>query len=95
MLNPLMHTAGTENHTLVRNHLTSTLRKLNWHIEEDSFVATTPYGPKNFTNVIATKDPDAPRRVVLAAHYDSKYFPHYPENQARQLQLSSSSPSPP
>jgi hypothetical protein len=95
MLNPLMHTAGTENHTLVRNHLTSTLRKLNWHIEEDSFVATTPYGPKNFTNVIATKDPDAPRRVVLAAHYDSKYFPHYPENQARQLQLPSSSPSPP
>jgi putative aminopeptidase FrvX len=74
--------ADTENHTLVRNYIISTLRKLNWHIEEDSFVDTTPYGPKNFTNVIATKDPDAPRRVVLAAHFDSKFFPSYPENQA-------------
>lgn len=37
----------------------------------------------NFTNVIATKDPDAPRRVVLSAHYDSKYFPTYPQNQVR------------
>ncbi|KAI0269018.1 peptidase family M28-domain-containing protein [Russula aff. rugulosa BPL654] len=45
------------------------------------FRAATPYGPKNFTNVIATKDPDAPRRVVLAAHFDSKFFPSYPENQ--------------
>lgn len=80
--------ADTENHTIVRNYITSTLRKLNWHIEEDSFVATTPFGPKNFTNIIATKDPDAPRRVVLAAHYDSKYFSSYPENQARRLSLS-------
>ena len=77
--------ADTENHTLVRNYLVSTLRKLNWHIEEDTFVDTTPYGPKNFTNVIATKDPDAPRRVVLAAHFDSKFFPSYPENQARPI----------
>ena len=80
--------AETENHTLVRNYITSTLRKLNWHIEEDSFVATTPLGPKRFTNIIATKDPDAPRRVVLAAHYDSKYFPSYPDNQARRRSLS-------
>jgi glutaminyl-peptide cyclotransferase len=74
--------ADTENNTLVRNYIISTLRNLNWHIEEDNFVAATPYGPKNFTNVIATKDPDAPRRVVLAAHFDSKFFPSYPENQA-------------
>ncbi|KAH9989049.1 hypothetical protein BJV74DRAFT_773237 [Russula compacta] len=72
----------TENHTLVRNYLVSTLRKLNWHIEEDRFVGITPYGPKNFTNVIATKDPDALRRVVLAAHFDSKFFPSPPQDQA-------------
>ncbi|SRR6266404_5655292 len=77
------HIADTENHTLVRNYIVSTLRKLKWHIEEDTFVDSTPYGPKNFTNVIATKDPDAPRRVVLAAHYDSKYFSSYPSNQVR------------
>jgi glutaminyl-peptide cyclotransferase len=77
-------TPGTENSTLVRNYIISTLRNLKWHIEEDSFIASTPYGPMNFTNVIATKDPDAPRRVVLAAHYDSKYFPTYPQNQVRR-----------
>ncbi|KAF8267886.1 glutaminyl-peptide cyclotransferase-like protein [Lactarius quietus] len=71
----------TENNTLVRNYIISTLRDLKWQIEEDTFVASTPYGPRNFTNVIATKDPDAPRRVVLAAHFDSKYFPTYPQNQ--------------
>ncbi|KAH9173537.1 hypothetical protein EDB89DRAFT_1884969 [Lactarius sanguifluus] len=71
----------TENSTLVRNYIVSTLRNLKWHIEEDSFIGSTPYGPKNFTNVIATKDPEAPRRVVLSAHFDSKYFPSYPQNQ--------------
>jgi hypothetical protein len=36
-----------------------------------------------FTNVIATKDPEASRRVVVAAHFDSKFFPSYPQNQVR------------
>ncbi|THH14937.1 hypothetical protein EW146_g5462 [Bondarzewia mesenterica] len=71
----------TANHTLVREHIVSTLRALDWHIEEDSFMDNTPFGLKNFTNVIATKDPDAPRRVVLAAHFDSKFFSTYPKNQ--------------
>ncbi|KAI0040140.1 glutaminyl-peptide cyclotransferase-like protein [Auriscalpium vulgare] len=71
----------TANNTLVRNYIASTLRALKWHIEFDSFVWDTPVGPKNFTNVIATKDPDAPRRVVLSAHFDSKYFSTYPQNQ--------------
>ena len=57
------------------------MEKLNWHIEEDSFTDMTPYGEKRFTNVIATKDPDAIRRVVLAAHFDSKFFSAYPMNQ--------------
>jgi glutaminyl-peptide cyclotransferase len=61
----------------------STLNALNWHIEEDSFSAGTPVGVKSFTNVIATHDPTAPRRIVLSAHFDSKYFARYPENQVR------------
>ncbi|TFY73121.1 hypothetical protein EWM64_g10892, partial [Hericium alpestre] len=71
----------TENNTLVRNYLASTLRALDWHIEEDPFIADTPEGPKHFTNLIATKDPDAPRRIALAAHFDSKFFATYPMNQ--------------
>ncbi|KAH9852670.1 hypothetical protein C2E23DRAFT_824797 [Lenzites betulinus] len=71
----------TANNTLVKDYIVSTLKKLNWHIEEDSFNDTTPYGVKRFTNVIATKDPTAPRRVVVAAHFDSKFFSTYPANQ--------------
>jgi glutaminyl-peptide cyclotransferase len=65
----------------VKNYLVSTLRALNWHVEEDSFTDMTPYGEKQFTNVIATKDPEAPRRLLLAAHFDSKYFSGFPQNQ--------------
>lgn len=43
----------------------------------------TPYGKKRFTNIIATKDPQAPMKLTLAAHFDSKYFPSYPESQVR------------
>lgn len=59
------------------------MKNLNWHVETDAFTDETPYGVKAFSNVIATKDPEASRRVVVAAHYDSKYFPSYPENQVR------------
>jgi hypothetical protein len=73
----------TENNTLVREYLVSTLKNLNWHVEEDSFTDMTPYGVKRFTNVIATKDPQASRRVIVAAHFDSKFFSRYPESQVR------------
>ncbi|OJA13886.1 hypothetical protein AZE42_05399 [Rhizopogon vesiculosus] len=72
---------GSENITIVREYIVSTLRALDWHVEEDAFTDNTPYGPRSFTNIIATKDPAAPRRVILSAHYDSKYFPNYPNNQ--------------
>ena len=65
----------------MRNHLVDTLKGLNWHVEEDSFTDETPEGTKRFTNVIATKNPDAPRRLVLAAHFDSKFFSTFPQNQ--------------
>lgn len=71
----------TENNTLVRNYIKTTLEALNWHVEEDEFTGQTPVGEKRFTNLIATKDPAAPRRVILSAHFDSKYFPSYPANQ--------------
>ncbi|PPQ98123.1 hypothetical protein CVT26_003167 [Gymnopilus dilepis] len=71
----------TENNTLVRNHIVSTLKALKWHVELDEFTDRTPVGTKRFVNVIATKDPEASRRVVLSAHFDSKYFPTYPQNQ--------------
>ena len=41
----------------------------------DEFDDATPYGMKRFTNIIATLNPNAHRRLIFAAHYDSKYFP--------------------
>ncbi|KAG0207803.1 hypothetical protein BGX28_001049 [Mortierella sp. GBA30] len=46
-----------------------------WHLEKDTFVDQTPFGPKTFTNLIFTKNPKAENRLVFAAHFDSKYFP--------------------
>ncbi|KAL4077265.1 hypothetical protein V8B97DRAFT_2081209 [Scleroderma yunnanense] len=72
---------GSDNNTLVRGYITDVLRSLDWYVEEDTFTDSTPYGEQVFSNIIATKDPSAPRRVILSAHYDSKYFPRYPDNQ--------------
>ena len=46
-----------------------------WQVELDSFDDNTPYGNKSFHNIVATLDPEAPRRLTLACHYDSKFFP--------------------
>jgi glutaminyl-peptide cyclotransferase len=81
LLTASLPTADTANNTQVRNYIVDALKSLNWHIEEDSFTDETPFGVKTFTNVIATKDPEASRRVIVAAHHDSKFFPSYPENQ--------------
>ncbi|MPC28359.1 Glutaminyl-peptide cyclotransferase [Portunus trituberculatus] len=50
----------------------NTMNSLGWTVEEDSFDSNTPVGRKTFTNVIATLNPDAPRHLNLACHYDSK-----------------------
>jgi hypothetical protein len=48
--------------------------KLGWHVETDTFTAKTPNGDVEFTNLIYTFDPAAPRKLVLSAHFDSKWF---------------------
>lgn len=76
-------TAGSVNNTIVRDYIVKTLMNLDWHIDEDTFEDDTPYGRKIFTNIIATYDPQASRRLVMSAHFDSKFFSAYPENQVR------------
>lgn len=51
------------------------------HVEKDAFDADTPLGAKPMTNLVFTHDPSAPRRFVLSAHLDSKYFPTHPADQ--------------
>ena len=51
------------------------LEKANFTVQLEEFTRSTPLGEKPFVNIIATKDPKAPKKLVFAAHYDSKYFP--------------------
>lgn len=49
-----------------------------WAIDLDSFRSSTPRGQVTFSNIVATLDPSAPRRLLLACHYDSKALPPDP-----------------
>lgn len=56
-------------------YILSRLSQLNcsrWNITQHSFESDTIIGRKPFTNIIATLDPHVDKRLVLAAHYDSK-----------------------
>ncbi|KAI9632546.1 uncharacterized protein MKK02DRAFT_30333 [Dioszegia hungarica] len=72
---------GSKNSTLVQNYISSVFKRLGWHEEQNPFKSETPIGELDFTNLIYTFDPDAPRKIIIAAHFDSKYFPDYPANQ--------------
>ncbi|XP_066127870.1 glutaminyl-peptide cyclotransferase-like protein isoform X2 [Saccopteryx bilineata] len=78
-LRPLLvvRTPGSPGNLQVRKFLEATLRTLTagWHVELDPFTASTPLGPLDFANVVATLDPGAARHLTLACHYDSKLFP--------------------
>ncbi|CAD5225025.1 unnamed protein product [Bursaphelenchus okinawaensis] len=66
---------NTEQHRQVAIHIQNDLTKAGFHIELDEFEDQTPYGKVPFRNIIATFDPHASRRLVLACHYDSKIIP--------------------
>ncbi|XP_057715609.1 glutaminyl-peptide cyclotransferase [Corythoichthys intestinalis] len=67
---------GSPGSQAVQQHIKTTLKSLGagWEVTEDRFISQTPYGPLPFTNLIATLNPSAMRRLVLACHYDSKYY---------------------
>ncbi|KXJ84055.1 hypothetical protein RP20_CCG021660 [Aedes albopictus] len=66
---------GTPGHENVKNYIVNYLRKLDWQVELDEFQDETPtFGKLGFANIIATLNPNAERFLVLACHYDSKYF---------------------
>ncbi|KAG5285123.1 hypothetical protein AALO_G00034320 [Alosa alosa] len=65
---------GSKGSRAVRKHISSRLYTLSagWTVEFDSFNHATPRGPINFSNILAVLDPLAPRRLLLACHYDTK-----------------------
>ena len=66
----------TKENAKVREALLAPFRnKSNWTIEEHKFQTNTPQGKKTMTNLIVTYNVDARRKLVLAAHHDSKVSP--------------------
>ncbi|XP_026995921.1 glutaminyl-peptide cyclotransferase isoform X3 [Tachysurus fulvidraco] len=68
---------GSRGSRTVRRHISSVLDSLSagWSVQIDSFNSETPHGPINFSNILAVLDPIAPRRLLLACHYDTKNIP--------------------
>ncbi|XP_002158175.3 glutaminyl-peptide cyclotransferase [Hydra vulgaris] len=63
---------GTVGHHEVKEFIKNTLTKFKWDVQLDEFTSTTPLGDKKFTNILATLNPKAKRKLAFAAHYDSK-----------------------
>jgi len=61
-------------YSLLLQYLKDTLDAAGMTTEWDEFVDSTPLGARTFRTLIATANPQAPRRLTLACHYDSKIF---------------------
>lgn len=77
LLTPLLipRTPGSAGNAAARSYITDYLTGLGWSVEFDTFSQDTVIGQQTFSNIIATKNKDSPRRLVLAAHYDTKISP--------------------
>jgi len=82
LLQPLLiaRPPGSSALAMAGQHIINHLQQLGWQVVLDTFTSPTPLGPKTFTNIVATLHPDSPRRLVLAAHYDSKVCTSWDSN---------------
>lgn len=83
LLSPILipRPSGSEGAHQVLNHFIQffTHNVSDWEISLDEFTDSTPRGNVKFTNFVATRDPPGVRtgdigRLVVTAHYDSKWF---------------------
>lgn len=72
---------GSANNEIVREKIISHIKDLDgWTVELDAFDTDTVIGRIHFANIIATLNPLARRRLVLACHYDTKIIGPIEEN---------------
>jgi glutaminyl-peptide cyclotransferase len=55
-----------------REYIQGQMRGFGYQIQEDAFVAQTPYGPIKMQNLAARKGKGDREAIVLATHYDTK-----------------------
>ncbi|KAJ2514239.1 hypothetical protein H4217_005868 [Coemansia sp. RSA 1939] len=63
---------GSPGYYATQDLIATTLSGLGYAISWDNFTTSTPVGKVPMSNIIATKNPGASRRLILAAHYESK-----------------------
>lgn len=71
---------GSSGHKSIQRYLKNEFEKLKWHTEEDRFIQQTVIGQVEFVNLIFSQNPMSKKKIVLAAHYDSKILPTSREN---------------
>ena len=57
-----------------REYIVNELKSYGLTVSTDEFVATTPLGQKKMVNITAEIPGDSKEVVILASHYDSKYY---------------------
>ena len=74
LIEPLLmpRAPGTAGHKKAFDFIVAHFKKLDWHVEVDSFNTSTPAGAVSFSNIMVSSNPLAHRKLVLSAHYDSK-----------------------
>ena len=76
---------NTDGHRAARNYLIETLKSFGANVIAQDFTAKAYTGTVlNGTNIIASYNPDHPRRVLLAAHWDSRHIADYDPDESRQ-----------
>jgi glutaminyl-peptide cyclotransferase len=63
---------GSEGLQKCREYIEQQMRGFGYQIENDAFVARTPYGPIKMHNLIARKEGGSRNAIALATHYDTK-----------------------
>lgn len=59
----------------LRSYIVSELKTFGCQVELDRFTASTPRGPIEMANIIATFPGSNPTSMVISGHYDTKWIP--------------------
>jgi glutaminyl-peptide cyclotransferase len=57
-----------------RNYIVNELKSYGLPVSMDEFVANTPQGRKKMTNIIAEIPGESTNAIIIASHYDTKFF---------------------
>ncbi len=67
--------AASEANRKLQTYIESQVRGFGWNLQQDSFVADTPLGPKPMKNIIARLPGSSGKAVVVTGHFDTKLMP--------------------